>query len=151
MIDIEQLTTEYLILHENDVDWDALSSYPDRDFSLVEIRLFRKNINWEKYLISHSNILSDTKLEIASKYFTERIYTLLSSFNIATEDFIVRHADKFNFKSVILNCKMSQDALLETMDHWKDLPDIQNTFKESKYIDISQPEYSDIKLVVDTL
>ena len=45
-----------------------------RDFSLAEIRMFRKRIKWEKYLISHSNTLSENKLEVASKHFTKEIY-----------------------------------------------------------------------------
>ena len=90
-------STEYLIIHENDINWDELSSDKDDMFSLVEIRLFRSKINWKKYLQTHSRSCPFTTqmLEVASKYFTPEIYDLLAAFDIPQEDFIENHLDDF--------------------------------------------------------
>lgn len=142
-------STEYLIIHEDEIDWDQLSSQSDDFFSLVEIRLFRKKINWKRYLLSHKNSMSTLNLEVASKYFTKEIYDEIASYNIADEDFISNHKDDFDFKIVISNCNVSAQMLNSCQEKWIDIPGIKNIFLSAKYIDIDSPDFSDIKLLLE--
>lgn len=144
-------STEYLIIHEDEMDWDALSSIPDDMFSLVEIRLFRKRINWKLYFESHSISCPFTTqmLEMGSKYFTQEVYMILSNFGIATEDFIENHIDDFDFRSVILNCNISEDFLLENAEKWKNIKDIEDIFYRSKFVLLGTPQYSNLRLFLE--
>ena len=145
-----KFSTEYLILHENEINWEELSSDKDEFFSLVEVRLFRSKINWKQYLINHSEYVNTQILEIASKYFTKEIYEILAAFNITTEDFLKAHPEKFDFQSVIQNCEISEETLLQTKKYWDTLPNLKELFYNSKYIKIEDPEYSSIKLMLET-
>lgn len=89
-------STEYLILHENEMDWEKLSADASDYFSLIEARLFRKHINWKEYIKTHSNILSEPFLEIASKYFTDAEYFELIVYGVCNyENFVIKHAKEF--------------------------------------------------------
>lgn len=145
-----KFSTEYLILHENEINWEKLSSDKEEFFSLVEVRLFRSKINWKQYLINHSEYVNTQILEIASKYFTKEIYEILAAFNITTEDFLKAHPEKFDFQSVIQNCEISEETLLQTKKYWDTLPNLKELFYNSKYIKIEDPEYSSIKLMLET-
>lgn len=145
-----KFSTEYLILHENEINWEELSSDKDEFFSIVEVRLFRSKINWKQYLINHSEYVNTQILEIASKYFTKEIYEILAAFNITTEDFLKAHPEKFDFQSVIQNCEISEETLLQTKKYWDTLPNLKELFYNSKYIKIEDPEYSSIKLMLET-
>ena len=145
-----KFSTEYLILHENEINWEELSSDKDEFFSLVEVRLFRSKINWKQYLINHSEYVNTQILETASKYFTKEIYEILAAFNITTEDFLKAHPEKFDFQSVIQNCEISEETLLQTKKYWDTLPNLKELFYNSKYIKIEDPEYSSIKLMLET-
>ena len=145
-----KFSTEYLILHENEINWEKLSSDKDEFFSLVEVRLFRSKINWKQYLINHSEYVNTQILETASKYFTKEIYEILAAFNITTEDFLKAHPEKFDFQSVIQNCEISEETLLQTKKYWDTLPNLKELFYNSKYIKIEDPEYSSIKLMLET-
>lgn len=144
-------STEYLIIHENDVDWEKLSSDKDDMFSLIEIRLFRSKINWKSYIMSHlrSCPFTTQMMEVASKYFDDAIYTILASFNVADEDFILNHKEKFNFELLIKNSNLSEKFLLETMENWVHLENIEEIFKSSKYINLEDPKYNQIKLIFE--
>ena len=141
-------TTEYLIMHENEIDWEELSKNPDRSFSLIEVRLFRKRINWLTYLPRHRDTLTTEILEMASKYFTDSVYKWLSYMNIPTEEFILRHKEKFDIPAVIHNrYNLSEEFLLEMIDYWKD----NDTIKTSiplKY-DLTLPEYKSLRLLFE--
>ena len=145
-----KFSTEYLILHENEINWEKLSSDKEEFFSLVEVRLFRSKINWKQYLINHSEYVNTQILEIPSKYFTKEIYEILAAFNITTEDFLKAHPEKFDFQSVIQNCENSEETLLQTKKYWDTLPNLKELFYNSKYIKIEDPEYSSIKLMLET-
>ena len=66
---IEEFTTEFLIINESKIDWDYLSRLKTRKFSLPEIRMFRYLINWDNYCLYHQ--LNDIEFITASKYFTD--------------------------------------------------------------------------------
>lgn len=144
-------STEYLIIHENELNWDELSTMRDDYFSLVEVRLFRKKINWKLYFESHGENCPITTeiLNIGAKYFTPSTYKILEEFNIATDDFIVQHPENFHFESIIRNCNISEDALLKTRQYWENIFNIKQIFNESKYIKLSNPKYEQIKLILE--
>lgn len=148
---MQKLTTDYLIMHENEVDWDKLSSDKDDGFSLVEVRLFRKRINWRKYITNHPTQFNTDILEIGSKYFTKEIYDLLAGFGIATDGFIRNHPERFDFRLVIENCNISDETLMETNDYWEKLPDLEEIFKKSKYVDFSGHNFDRTKLYLKIL
>ena len=67
-----------------------------------------------------------------------------------TEDFLKAHPEKFDFQSVIQNCEISEETLLQTKKYWDTLPNLKELFYNSKYIKIEDPEYSSIKLMLET-
>lgn len=134
----EHLSTEYLITNEDSLDWEAISSNKSIILSNLDIKLFGKNINWKTYLINHSNHITTDILESANKYFTLDIYKYLSSFGIATEEFILNHREKFDFRDIIENCAMSEDGLIDTQDMWMKIPGIKRIFKNAKKIDMKK-------------
>lgn len=141
-------STEYLIMHENEIDWEELSKDPNRSFSLIEVRLFRKRINWLTYLPRHRDTLTTEILEVASKYFNNSVYKWLSYMNIPTEEFIVRHKDEFDIPAVIHNrYNLSEEFLLEMIDYWKDNDTIRTSIP-LKY-DLTKPEYKSIRLLFE--
>ena len=143
-----QYTTEYLILNEDTIDWERLSRDSDDSFTLPEIRIFRKKINWKEYLLSHKSTISLRELEVASKYFTKEIYNEIAAYNIADDEFIINHKDKFDFRIVIPNCNISETTLMACVDYWEHIPDIKDIFIRAKYIDINSREFSGIKLLL---
>lgn len=144
-------STEYLIMHEDSINWEELSSNKDDFFSLVEIRLFRKRINWKAYFCSHLNSYTMTPqmFEIASKYFDDAVYRIISDFGIAPSEFIEAHPEKFNFENVIRYCNITEDALLNCEQYWKNISNIKEIFYESKYISLNSPNFSRIKLMLE--
>lgn len=148
---IEELTTEYLILHEDEADWDAISKCKERDFSLPEIRMFRKKINWPAYLISHKDVLSTTKLEVASKHFTSEVYDIIIGLNIGAPEFLLAHAEKLNYRLLIQTGKPSPELLIETVQYWKNLEGIVGIFNSAKNFNINDAAYSEVKLILETL
>lgn len=132
--DLWSVTTEYLILHEDELDWDELSK--KRQFSLVEIRLFRKRINWTKYLYKYCSVMSSEMLEIASKYFNLTHYMILGINGNCSEEFVLNHLNDFTEDGVneyILSAAPSEEFLLKTVEYWKDKEDISKEIQ--KYID----------------
>ena len=144
-------SAEYLIMHEDDVDWEKISADPEQYLSLIETRLFRKRINWKVYLPLHQNLITDSILECASKYFDSDIYEILAGFDIVNDKFILNHRDKFDYKLLIENAHVGADVLLETLDLWKSIPDIKKSFQNSKYIDIDSDKYEQIKLILECI
>lgn len=145
----EEYTTEYLIMHEDEIDWDELSKNTNRSFSLVEVRLFRKRIDWGKYLVrpEHINSITTDILEVASKYFTKSTYTILSLSRGLPEEFVLKHREMFNIGNYILNNKPSEEFLLETIDEWKDNSTVRTAIPLK--IDLSQEEYENIRLLYE--
>lgn len=141
-------STEYLIIHENTIDWEKLSSDKEDMFSLVEIRLFRSKINWKKYLQTHSRTCPFTTqmLEVASKYFTPEIYGMLAAFDIPQEDFIENHLEDFSPGMLIMGCSLSEDFFLNHIDYWKDWKD---HFNLSQKIDLESSQYARLKLLLE--
>lgn len=145
----EFYSTEYLISHEDELDWEEISSNKSIVLSNTDIKIFGKKINWKTYLINHQNFITTEVLEIASKYFNNDTYTLLSSFGIATEEFILNHSDKFDFELIIENCSMSEDGLLQSQSYWVDIPNIKKVFKKAKKVDIQK--CPTLSLLLETL
>jgi hypothetical protein len=143
--------TEYLIMHEDDVDWNEISEDPEQYLSLVETRLFRKRINWKVYLPLHQSSITHSILECASKYFNPEIYEILAGFDIVDDEFILNHREKFDYKLLIENAHVGADVLLETSNLWKDIPDIEKSFQNAKHIDINSDKYEQVKLILDCI
>lgn len=144
-------STEYLIIHEDDIDWDELSANPDDSFSLVEIRLFRKRINWKLYFRTHSIScpFNSQMLEIGSKYFDKEVYSMLANFGIAGQDFIENHINDFDFKDIIKNCNVNQEFLMNNTEKWSNYENLIDLFRKSKYIDLDDPNFLEIKLLLE--
>jgi len=145
------VSTEYLIKHEDSINWEALSDMTDDEFSLTEIRLFRKRINWKKYLKNHKGQMSGDMFEIASKYFTPEVYRMIAVFNLAPNSFIESHAEFFDFKLLIENSDLSQETLLKCQKYWSNIPNIQESFKKSKFIHLDDPAFIDLKCAIEIL
>lgn len=88
-------------------------------------------------------------MEIASKYFDENVYRMLASFNLAEEEFIMNHLQDFDFQLLIKNSNISEDFLINTIDYWMDIPNVEEVFRKSKYINIESPNYGQIKLILE--
>jgi len=116
----DKFTTEFLIVNEEKIDWEALSRFAGRSFSLPEIRMFRKKINWTLYLLSH-DMENDIEIELASKYFTEQAFSILSQ-EILSENIIRKFADKLNWESLMSRTNSSEEFLFEFIDYWKIIP-----------------------------
>jgi hypothetical protein len=111
-------TTEFLIINEEKIDWDALSRFSGRSLSLPEIRMFRKRINWSMYLLSHT-IEKDIEIDLAAKYFNYITFTLLSSQDNLSKYIISKYAVDLNWYGIIRNYKYDEDFLFEHIDYWK--------------------------------
>lgn len=146
-------STEYLIIHEDEIDWDKLSANPEDSFSLIEIRLFRKRINWKLYFRNHSKTCPFTTqmLEIASKYFDKETYCTLAAFNMVEQDFIENHLDDFDFYDIIRYCKVNQEFLMNTTERWINLKNLSELFEKSEFIDLEDPSFAEVKLLMDMI
>lgn len=144
-------TTEYLILNENNLDWDQLSSDSDDSFSLIEIRLFRKRINWKLYFRTHITTcpFDMQMLEMGSKYFDKETYSMLAVFNMIDQDFIEDHIEEFDFRDIIKHCRVDQDFLKDNIEKWSNYENLPELFKKSEFIDINSPDFSEIKLLIE--
>ena len=147
---MDEYSTEYLIMHEDTIDWDELSAKKDFSLSLVEVRLFRSKINWRKYLNTH-RFMSTDALEIASKYFTEENYRQIAAFNIATDHFVKNHPDRFDFTLLLKSTKLEESTILELQEYWENIPDIFSIISESNYIDLESEEYANLSVMLEAL
>lgn len=124
-------STEYLIIHENELNWDELSSLENDSFSLIEIRLFRNKINWKKYLIP-GRVMSTSELNIGSKYFTEDDFRRLAAFKITTDDFLLAHPEKFNMVLLFSGGNfLKEDTIVKLKKYWEQIPNIRELIKKS--------------------
>lgn len=146
---MSKYSIEYLIKNEDVIDWEALSGDKDDSLNLVEIRLFRKRINWSKYLNCH-RIMSTDELEMASKYFTKNHYDQLAAFEIATDEFIIKHAENFDFRILLKSAKLSDDNIMNLRQYWENIPGIEGIIKNSKYIDLESSEYSQLAVMLES-
>lgn len=144
-------TTDFLIINEDNIDWEYASFHSVRELSLAEIKLFRSKINWDAYILSHD--LNPVKMEFASKYFTRETYQRIAAFNMATEEFILKNKEKFNWLTLIKNSKLSEETLLAAAELWqqKSLKDIKDAFLTAKYIDINSGAYPAIQLYLNLI
>lgn len=142
-------TTEYLIMNESSIDWEKLSADKSRSFSLSEIRMFRKRIDWLVYLANHQ--LNQNELEVASKYFTPAVYNLLAILGVDDEKFILNHRHDFNWELLISNSYLSEDVLNKCIDEWKDIPKnrLVKEFMNNKRINIYDGSYDSILLFLE--
>jgi hypothetical protein len=137
------------LLKAESVDWDALSKDPDQLCNSLEVKYFAKEINWSLYLLSHRNTINTTILEYGSKYFKPKHYSLACQLEYIDENFVRKHIDSFNFRDIILFCKVSDDFLIEYLDYWKNIPNITDTFKKSRWFTDSL--YPQTSVILKTL
>lgn len=145
----EDYTTEYLILNENSINWEVMSGLPSRPLSLVEIRLFRKHINWYRYITTHGSTMSPQMIETASKYFTPQVYTLLNYVDMVSEEFVINHMDKFNIPVYIISKMPSEEFILKTMDKWHFDDVIVKILKERLLEEKYKNNYPTLKLMFE--
>lgn len=145
---MDEYTTEYLILHESEIDWDSLSADKNRSFSIPEIRIFRKRINWLKYITTHN--MNHNELEIASKYFSSSIYDVIALLDIADEEFIKNHRNNFNWEVLLSSATLSANLLNECFSSWKNISKdkLERAFSINNKINIHDGTYDDILLYV---
>lgn len=142
-------STEWLITHENSVDWDKLSSDKDENFSLIEIRLFRSKINWSSYLNTH-RMMTTSELEVASKYFKESHYRQLAAFDIATDEFVLKNIEKFNIYILLKCTSLSESTILKIIQDKIGDPKIKECIKLSPYINLESKEFSQLALFLES-
>ena len=112
-------TTEYLIIHEEEIDWDELSAYSEKVFTLTEIRLFRRKINWLLYLMHHKDCFArEIEIEMASKYFSKPSWFLLLTKYTVSEEFLEKHKDEINWRNVLAHQPVSETFLMEHCNYW---------------------------------
>jgi len=143
---IDTFTTDFLIINEENIDWEILSQFKGRSFSMAEIRMFRKKIQWNLYLINHA--LSNIELNIASKYFSDSVFAVLSAFVSLPEEFIKKHHTKLSWKYLIQRSYISEDLLFELQDDWIHLDDqiLINGFSKNPFIDLNSNDYNRLAL-----
>lgn len=147
---MDDYSTEYLIMHEDTIDWDELSANKDFSLSLVEARLFRSKINWRKYLNTH-RFMSTDALEIASKYFTEENYRQLAAFNIVTDNFVKSHPEKFDFTILLKSAALKESTILDLQEYWSKIPGIFKIISESIFIDLESEEFANLAVMLEAL
>ena len=142
------MDTEYLILHEDEIDWKSLSNDKNRSFSLSEIRMFRKRIDWIDYLKTHN--LSHDELEVASKHFTKSVYEFIALNNLADQDFIVKHKTDFDWRILLTSSYLTQDTLMKcesSMGYVKEL--ILEYLSKNSLIDLYDGSYDEFLVYMD--
>lgn len=145
----KELTTEYLIINEETIDWDELSKESSRSFSLAEIRMFRKRIIWSEYIKNHN--MSLIQLNIASKYFDVGVYRMIALLNAAPEEFIISHMDNFLWLTILATCKLSCETIFKCKECWEIYPreKIAIALKSNKQIDLSDESYKSLVLYLN--
>lgn len=140
------MNTEYMIMHEGDIDWEKLSKDSSRSLSLAEIRMFRKRINWCEYIKTHD--MSPDGLEIASKHFRQEEYNLIALLNYGLDDFILNHREKFDWLVLFGSHYLKPSTIMACIDCWKDIPphQIEAALIDNPYIDPYNGEYDELLL-----
>lgn len=144
----KDLTTEDLIIHENEIDWEELSENKERSFNLSEIRIFRKRINWAKYLMYHE--MSPIQMEVASKYFDNYAYRVIAIYNLATPEFIEKHKDDFDWDYLLAFSTYNAKLLDDCLDCWKNIPKnlLERYLCGNSHIDIYDDSFAAIRLYI---
>lgn len=144
---IKQFNVKFLIENEDNIDWEKLSFMRERSFSVPEIKMFGKKIDWHIYLFNHT--LDDDQLAVAEKYFKDNhhLYSILSDQPLP-EDFLRRNADKVNWKKVFANSELSEDFIFEMIDYWivENQYAIKQALLENKYMNVNSDEYEKLSL-----
>jgi len=113
---IKQFDVKFLIINEEYIDWEKLSSIKEREFSVAEIKLFGNKIAWHIYAYNH--VLNQKQLNMAEKYFkNDNIYEILSNQELS-EKFLRKNAEKVNWQKVFSNSKLSEDFIFEMINYW---------------------------------
>jgi len=146
---IHLFTVEFLILNEEDIDWEQLSDFKDRRFSLPEIRMFRKKINWNLYVPNH--VMNENEIDIASKYFSEELIYKLPSMQELTEKIVRKFRNKIHWSLLLLKSKFPESFLLEMSSSWKDIGDekLQTIFTSNRAMDIFDGNYESLLLYLN--
>jgi hypothetical protein len=116
---IKMFDVKFLIKNEDTIDWEKLSAIKERSFSIAEIKMFGKRIAWNIYIINHQ--LREEELKVASKYFNDKNFEVISFFNNLPEHFIREYAAKLDWLKILNRSKMSQDFILEMSNYWSNL------------------------------
>lgn len=143
---LDQFTTDFLIVNEENIDWESLSQFKGRSFSLAEIRMFRKSIQWNLYLINHA--LNEIELDVAAKHFTDSVFNVISAFVNLSEKFIRKYKDRLSWRYLIRKSNLSEDFLFEMEEYWTKLPreTIIDGFSMNQYIDLTLDSYRRLAL-----
>ena len=138
---LRNLSTEELIKFEDVLDWRDLSIV--RTFSFVEIRLFRKKIDWTHYIVR--NDMSEENMELASKYFTSQTYYYIARLNKATKSFILNHIENFkdSWKQLFLSSSVNDDIVFALEPYWHNEFEVaKNSLQNSKVNDLTSEDLS---------
>lgn len=144
---IKKFNVKFLIENEEQIDWEKLSLMKERTFSVPEIKMFGRKIEWHVYLFNH--ILDEEQLAVAEKYFKDNanIYHILSDQPLS-EEFLRRNADKVNWKKVLSNSELSEDFIFEMIDHWivENQYAIKQSLLENKFMNFNSDKYEKLSL-----
>ena len=141
-----EYSTEYLIIHEDEIDWLDLSQNKNRSFSLPEIRMFRNKIHWNIYCFEHR--MNYPELLIASKYFDRTTYKILSIYHNIPEQFIELHLDEIFWDDLIANSALDEEFLFKHSEYWMNTPIqiLQERFLKNTKIDLHSGDYDRLVL-----
>jgi len=139
-------STEFLIINEDSIDWQTISRFSNRSFSLPEIRMFRNKINWTTYLLTHY-MERDIDIEKAAKYFSENDFKLLSRQKLSKE-IISLFADRLCWKSLIESAIDDEDFLFEKIEHWKNISvnELTSIIDRNPMIDLKNSNFNKLSL-----
>lgn len=145
-----EINTKYLIINEDNIDWVKLSSDPNRYFSLAEVRIFRKRINWFVYLTNHPDVYEDN-LRIASKFFDGHVWKYLSDNYKLSEGFIEDYVDNLNWIGLFKNSPMSAEFIMKYKEKWEhfNFSLILKNINNNIFIDTTSDDFSELMLLLN--
>jgi hypothetical protein len=140
---IKMFDIKFLIVNENSIDWEKLSSL--RTFSIPEIKLFGNKIAWAIYLLNHE--MNQNEINIAAKYVSEGTFELFSLNNLS-EEFILKNKSKLNWLNILKYSKITENFIFENIVHWEtySLSEIRDSVTSNRYINLERSDYKSLSL-----
>ena len=138
---------KFMIKHEEDIDWESLSAFKGKVFSVLEIRLFGKSIIWHTYMARHK--MNIDEIFAAANFFTDTTYfKSVLIFQNVNESFVEKYADKLDWLTVLNRVDMSEDFLFKMGTFWKHFStnDIIHRISNNKYINLDSDNFKKLKL-----
>lgn len=147
-MDYSKMSIEDLILNEDNINWEEFSSIR-KTLSLAEIRLFRSKIKWHLFFLK-GGALDYDQMTIASKYFNNIVYSILSVAHWLPKQFLIEHKEQFRWKSLIHNVYLDPNTILNCLDvissEISNHTELVYTFENALFFDIHEPEYEEVLL-----